>query len=52
MMRAVPGLENVRMVKAAYGVEYDHIDPQELQRESVLSCVLIHFLIVYSIAGD
>ena len=52
MMRAVPGLENVRMVKAAYGIEYDHIDPQELQRESVLSCVLIHFLIVYSIAGD
>ncbi|KAG6372736.1 hypothetical protein JVT61DRAFT_7510 [Boletus reticuloceps] len=33
MMRIVPGLENVHMVRSVYGVEYDHIDPLELQRE-------------------
>ncbi|KIK93256.1 hypothetical protein PAXRUDRAFT_829143 [Paxillus rubicundulus Ve08.2h10] len=31
MMRTVPGLENVRMIRPAYGVEYDHVDPQELR---------------------
>ncbi|KAI0354469.1 glucose-inhibited division protein A subfamily [Trametes cingulata] len=31
MYRSVPGLENVKLVRPAYGVEYDHIDARELK---------------------
>ncbi|KAI0922361.1 hypothetical protein AcV7_005913 [Taiwanofungus camphoratus] len=31
MYRSVPGLEDVKIVKPAYGVEYDYVDPRELQ---------------------
>ncbi|KAH9920645.1 glucose inhibited division protein A-domain-containing protein [Fomitopsis serialis] len=31
LYRTVPGLENVKLVRPAYGVEYDYVDPRELR---------------------
>ncbi|KAF9586680.1 Mitochondrial Translation Optimization [Lunasporangiospora selenospora] len=32
MIRTVKGLENVEVLRCGYGVEYDYVDPRELQR--------------------
>ncbi|KAI8050489.1 putative MTO1 protein [Syncephalis plumigaleata] len=31
VLRSIPGLENVSMIRPGYGVEYDHVDPRELR---------------------
>ena len=39
MYRTVAGLENVKVVRPAYGVEYDHVDARELGR--TYACMLM-----------
>lgn len=31
-LRSIPGLERVEILKAGYAIEYDHVDPRELDR--------------------
>lgn len=54
MLRTVPGLEQVEIVRPAYGVEYDFVDPRELSSmfSHPFSRVSRSESIIYSDFGD
>ncbi|KAK5645070.1 hypothetical protein RI129_006370 [Pyrocoelia pectoralis] len=44
LIRTIPSLENAELVRPGYGVEYEYVDPRELQNTLELKCVKGLFL--------